>query len=137
LISFSDEVTLQADATDNARRVQAAINRLEPDGTTNLADALALARVQLSKTDRRRYIVILTDGYPDAAEAAVAEATAARDQGIDIVAIGIGAADREYLRRLASTESGSIFATQGELVSTFGHIARMIAEGGRGLRTVS
>jgi molecular chaperone DnaK len=137
LISFSDEVTLQADATDNARRVQAAINRLEPDGTTNLADALALARVQLSKTDRRRYIVILTDGYPDAAEAAVAEATAARDQGIDIVAIGIGAADREYLRRLASTESGSIFATQGELVSTFGHIARMIAEGGCGLRTVS
>ncbi len=44
LISFSDDVTLQAEATDNVRRVQAAINRLEADGTTNLTDALALAR---------------------------------------------------------------------------------------------
>ncbi len=137
LVSFSDVVTLQADATDNARKVQAAINRLEADGTTNLAEAVSLARTHLHKTDRRRYVVILTDGYPDAAEAAVAEASRAKAEGIDIVAIGIGSADRDYLRRLASTESGSIFASHGQLVSTFGHIARMIAEGGRGLRTVS
>ena len=44
LISFSDEVTLQAEATDNVRKVQAAIARLEADGTTNLSDALELAR---------------------------------------------------------------------------------------------
>jgi len=81
--------------------------------------------------------VILTDGYPDATEAAVEEARGAKEQGIDVVAIGMGAADRDYLRRLASTEAGSIFASHGELVTTFGHIARMIAEGGRGLRTVS
>ena len=44
LISFSDQVTLQAEATDNVRRVQAAIARLEADGTTNLTEALELAR---------------------------------------------------------------------------------------------
>jgi molecular chaperone DnaK len=137
LISFSDEVTLQSEATDNARRVHAAINRLEPDGTTNLADALAMARTKMIEIDRRRYIVILTDGYPDSAEAAVEEAARARDQGIDVVAIGMGSADRDYLTRIASTEAGSIFARHGELVTTFGHIARIIAEGGRGLRTMS
>jgi molecular chaperone DnaK len=137
LISFSDAVQLQAEATDNARRVHAAINRLEPDGTTNLSDAIALARSRLLEIDKRRYAVILTDGYPDSTEAAVEEAKIAREQGIDVVAIGIGAADLDYLRRLASTEAGSIFAQHGELVSTFGHIARVIAEGGRGLRKMS
>jgi len=134
LISFSDEVTLQAEATDNPRRVQAAIARLEADGTTNLSDALGLARARLNRLDRTRYVVLLTDGYPDAAESAVEQAALARGEGIEIVAIGIGDADLSYLRRLASTEEGSIFARPGELVGTFGHIARVIAEGGRALR---
>ena len=137
LISFSDAVALQAEATDNARRVHAAINRLEADGTTNLSDALALARGHLLEVDRRRYAVILTDGYPDSTEAAVEEARLAREAGIDVVAIGMGSADLEYLRRIASSESGSIFARHGELVTTFGSIARMIAEGGRGLRALT
>ena len=134
LISFSDEVTLQAEATDNARRVLAAINRLVADGTTNLADALSLARSNLLEIDRTRYIVLLTDGYPDAPEAAIAEAEGARAEGVEIVAIGTGDADLDYLKRLSSTEAGSIFAQRGELVQTFGHIARVIAEGGRALR---
>ena len=134
LISFSDEVTLQAEATDNVRRVQAALARLEPDGTTNLSDAIELARQKLNRLDRTRYMVILTDGYPDAAESAAEQAARARGEGVEIVAIGMGDADLDYLRRLASTEEGSIFARQGELVGAFGHIARIIAEGGRSLR---
>jgi molecular chaperone DnaK len=136
LISFSDQVTLQAEATDNARRVHAAIARLVADGTTNLTEALELAHARLQARDRTRYLVILTDGYPDAAESAIWEAALCREDGIQIVAIGIGEADRDYLRRLASTEEGSIFARKGELVQTFGHIARVIAQGGKALRKI-
>lgn len=134
LIAFSDEVSLQAEATDNARRLQAAIDRLEADGTTNLSDALKLAREKLSARDRARYVVILTDGYPDTPGETVEVASEARAEGIQIVAIGMGDADRAYLRRLANTDEGAIFAKQGELVQAFGHIARVIAEGGRALR---
>ncbi len=137
LISFSSQVTLQAEATDNVRKVQAAISRLEPDSSTNLTDALELARGRLAADDRVRYIVILTDGYPDAAESAVEQSAAAIKQGIEIVAIGMGDADLDYLRRLSSTEQGSIFAHAGELVQAFGHIAKMITEGGRSLRKIS
>ena len=137
LISFSETIILQAEATENPRKVVAAINRLEPETTTNLSDALSLASEKLAGRDRTRYIVILTDGYPDAPEDAVAKAGVAREQGIEIVAIGTGDADREYLRRLASTDAGSIFARHGELVQTFGHIARVIAQGGRALRKLS
>jgi hypothetical protein len=96
-----------------------------------------MARGQLVAGDRKRYLVIFTDGYPDAPESAIEQAQAARREGIDIVAIGTGEADRDYLRRLASSEQASIFARSGELVQTFGHIARVIAEGGRALRIVS
>ena len=137
LISFSETIILQAEATGNARKVHAAINRLEPESTTNLSEALELARNRLDDRDRTRYVVILTDGYPDAPEDAVEVASSVKAEGIEIVAIGTGDADREYLRRLASTDAGSIFARGGELVPTFGHIARVIAQGGRGLRIVS
>jgi molecular chaperone DnaK (HSP70) len=137
LISFSTSVALQAVATSNVRRLHAAVHRLEAQGSTNLTDALEMARGQLVADDRKRYIVILTDGYPDAPDSAVEQALAARQQGIEIVAIGTGDADRDYLRRLASSEQASIFARSGELVQTFGHIARVIAEGGRGLRVLA
>jgi Mg-chelatase subunit ChlD len=137
LISFSTLVALQAQATSNVRRLHAAVHRLDAQGSTNLTDALEMARGQLVSNDRKRYIVILTDGYPDAPESAVEQALAARQQGIEIVAIGTGDADRDYLRRLASSEQASIFAPSGELVGTFGHIARVIAEGGRALRVLS
>ncbi|MFO0956803.1 MAG: Hsp70 family protein [Isosphaeraceae bacterium] len=134
LVSFSEMASLQCEASDNPRKIRAAIDRLAADGTTNLAEALQLAREQLASTDRARYIVLLTDGYPDSGETALEEGALARQEGIEIVAIGTGDADLDYLRRLASTEEGSIFAQSGELVKTFGHIARAIAGGGRGLR---
>jgi molecular chaperone DnaK len=137
LISFSTLVALQSVATSNARRLHAAVHRLEAEGSTNLTDALEMARGQLVSGDRKRYVVILTDGYPDAPESALEQALAARGQGIEIVAIGTGDADRDYLRRLASSDQASIFARSGELVQAFGHIARVIAEGGRGLRVLS
>jgi molecular chaperone DnaK (HSP70)/uncharacterized protein YegL len=136
LISFSTLVALQSPATSNVRRLHAAVHRLEAEGSTNLTDALEMARGQLVAGDRQRYLIILTDGYPDAPESAVEQALAARRGGIEIVAIGTGEADRDYLRRLASSEQASIFARSGELVQTFGHIARVIAEGGRALRVL-
>ena len=137
VIAFSDQVTMMTDATDHVRRIHAAIGRLEADGTTNLSDALEMAQDRLIHTKRTRYVVILTDGFPDAAEDAVERAEAVRRLGIEVIAIGTGAADVDYLRRLSSTEAGTVFARQGELVRTFGHIARVIAEGGRALRTTS
>jgi molecular chaperone DnaK len=135
LIGFSDEVTLFSDATDQVHRVHHAIQRLEADGSTNLSYALEMARERLINLARTRYVVILTDGFPDAPEDAVENAESLRQEGIEVVAIGIGAADVDYLRRLSSTEAGTVFAGRGELVHTFGHIARVIAEGGRALRT--
>ncbi|ADV61630.1 Heat shock protein 70 [Isosphaera pallida ATCC 43644] len=136
LISYSDQVVLQTDLTDNVRKVEAGLARLEADGTTNLAGALELGRRKLATvpTGHVKYLVVLTDGYPDDPDNALLEAAHAKGSGIEIVAIGTGEADQAYLDRIASTQAGSIFARKGELVRAFGHIARVIAEGGRSLR---
>ncbi len=137
VISFASDAIHQCGLTDNPRRIQAALNRIEAEGTTNLAEAIVLAHDQMRERHGRAcYLVILTDGYPDEPEQTVHCAELARANGLEIVAIGTGLADRDYLRRLASTEEGSIFAKQGELVQTFGHIARVLHEGGRGLRVI-
>jgi molecular chaperone DnaK (HSP70) len=137
LIAFSNKVSVLCEPTDNARKVQAALGRLETDSTTNLTDALAVAAGHLAASDRSRFLVLLTDGFPDAPESAVDEADKAKARGIEIVAIGTGEADRDYLTRIASTEAGSIFAKRTELVTTFGHIARVLAGGGMGLRKLT
>ena len=137
LISFSTWSRSSAEATEQRPPPPCRDRPARGRGLTNLTDALEMARGQLVATDRKRYIVILTDGFPDAPESAVEQAWPARGQGIEIVAIGTGDADRDYLGRLASSEHASIFARSGELVQTFGHIARMIAEGGRALRVLT
>ncbi len=81
LISFSTLIALQSPATSNLRRLHAAVHRLEAEGSTNLTDALEMARGQLVAGDRKRYIVLLTDGYPDAPESAIEQA------------VGVGAGD--------------------------------------------
>ena len=62
-------------------RLHAAVHRLEAEGSTNLTDALEMARGQLVAGDRKRYIVILTDGYPDAPESALEQARARGSRG--------------------------------------------------------
>jgi len=137
LIAFSSQAALLAEATDNPRRLLAAIGRIDADGSTNLTEALGIARRELEQAEGTRYVVLLTDGYPDSPGSAFHEADQAKSAGTEIVAIGIGEADIDYLRKLSSTEAGSIFAQRGQLVSTFGHIGQVIAEGGRSLRVTT
>ena len=58
-----------------------------------------------------------------------------RDRG----GIGTGDADRDFLRRLASSQQASVFAQRRRRLvqAAFGHIARVIAEGGSALRVLS
>ena len=138
LISFSTLVALQSPATSNVRRLHAAVapsrgrgehqpHRCPGDG----ARPTGRRRPQAVHRDLDRRLSRC------ARECRSSRRWRARQQGIEIVAIGTGDADRDYLRRLASSEQASIFARSGELVQTFGHIARVIAEGGRGLRVLS
>ena len=70
--------------------------------TTNMAAAIELATGELKRLQGLRSIVLVTDGYPDSAEAALAAARDAKKHDITIIAIGTDDADRHFLKKLAS-----------------------------------
>lgn len=56
----------------------------------------------LKGVEGERAIVVATDGQPDKVSAALNEAQAAKDAGIDIITIGTDDADQTFLKQLAS-----------------------------------
>lgn len=66
IIKFADEVKMTSDLTDNIEQIYTAIDTFT-GGTTNLYDALVLAKNSYSQSDTNKLAVILTDGAPNSA----------------------------------------------------------------------
>lgn len=89
LVSFASTATLDQTLSADHTATAAAIDGLAASGGTNAAPAFEAATQLLAAHPRsgaRQVIVFLTDGDSNAAAAA----TAAKDQGIEIFAIGFG-----------------------------------------------
>ncbi|MGH9558631.1 MAG: VWA domain-containing protein, partial [Bryobacteraceae bacterium] len=78
LFTFNYDVTLQHDFTRSAKRLEAPLKSIRPEGGTSLYDAIYHAGVELGRRDGRHVIVLVSDGgnttstkaYKDALESA-------------------------------------------------------------------
>jgi len=104
LIAFSDGAQYLCEPSRNLDNIKEAIERLYASGSTNMADAISLAKDNLKKGRIKdpRAIVIATDGEPNSKTAALLQAGLAKKNGVDIIAIGTDDADRAFLKKLAS-----------------------------------
>ncbi len=96
LVRFSDDAEVVQDFTDDRRRILRAVERLEPQGSTALYDAvfLGLQRVIEGK-HRKRALLLLTDGNDTASSMNLETAlAAARKSEVTIYALGIGHGER-------------------------------------------
>ncbi|MGH9929344.1 MAG: VWA domain-containing protein [Pyrinomonadaceae bacterium] len=96
LVQFSDGADIVQDFTDDRRRILRAVERLEPQGSTALYDAvlLGLQRVTSGK-HRKRGLLLLTDGNDTASSADLQTAlAAARKAEVTVYGLGIGHGDR-------------------------------------------
>ncbi|MGH9341664.1 MAG: VWA domain-containing protein [Acidobacteriota bacterium] len=74
VISFSDEVILLQNWTNNLRRLKNSLDELESGYRTALYDALlATARERLDRVNGKRIIILLTDGIDNQSEASYAQ----------------------------------------------------------------
>src|SRR6266498_633462 len=64
LISFGSSAKLNLDLQDKIELFKTHISNLELDGSTNLTDAIRIARECLSAIIGERIIFIVTDGFP-------------------------------------------------------------------------
>ncbi|MDP8228017.1 MAG: Hsp70 family protein [Candidatus Electryoneaceae bacterium] len=118
--------------TQNARKINKAIDSLSVTGSTNMTDGINVPHAGLMDTDDPRIIVLLTDGYPDDRPTTIQAAKVVCDDGIDLITIGTGGADGTFLRQLACSDENSHFAEPGTVVATFSKIAQVLTETGGG-----
>lgn len=115
--------------TRDKQAIIAGLERMNADGTTPLTQAIECGRAMLnSAQEGARHLVVFTDGSPDNRDSSVAAAQKAREQGIRIICVGTGDANRDLLGKIASSTSDNYFERDGEALSrTFGDIAEVIS----------
>ena len=141
LVSFGNpSAHIQMELTQDFAKLRRAIKNLNADGSTPMAEAIALTRKQvLVNSDNENVLILLTDGMPNDSSSTSREAELAKHQGIRMITIGVGnGVDSKYLKQVGSTPEDYYFAEESvQLESTFTTIAgRLVTEsswGGSGL----
>jgi VWFA-related protein len=124
IVSFGSRVTVVQDYTADKNALKTAIDSLSARGGRVLYDAVAqTARRQAPQSERRKPVILLTDGL-DAASSESIEAAigAAVGAGAPVYTVGLdGVANRDVLVQIASGTGGrSVFvADPGDLKTTF------------------
>ncbi|HEX4224329.1 MAG TPA: Hsp70 family protein [Pseudonocardiaceae bacterium] len=131
LIGFSDRVEVFQNATEDATEIGAAIDRLDTGSTGFCNDGHPFDRIHELFTDvpGARYALVLADGVWADQEGVVRQAQRCHEAGVEIIAIGFGSADKDFLRRIASSSQQSLFTDLGRLTESFSTIARELTEG--------
>ncbi len=116
--------------TADAKRLQWALDELQPIGSTPMSEGLRDARDLIRpKAGIQRVFVVMTDGHPDDPEATLTEIHRLRTSGARVITIGVGGqVQRDFLEELASRPSDFHFCNESlELEGTFINLATELA----------
>lgn len=78
------------------------MNRNELGGGTNMREAIRLGIEVLKYSNNQKVMILVTDGEDGSESRRIA--SDARNQGIELYAVGVAGADRQYLRELTGTK---------------------------------
>jgi VWFA-related protein len=113
---FAKHLAALTGPTGDRRTIIEAIQHIEPTGGTAILDALIELSERLPKTEDRRSVILISDGYDEHSHASFEDALAAvKSAGLTIYVVGIGGVagislkgERE-LKRLATDTGGRVF----------------------------
>lgn len=132
LIPFANCAECELSPTDDYCKVKQAIDRLEVSdkyGYGNSAHPFDLSYKKLMEAPvDAKYIIVLTDGMWSYADKAVAMAEKCHSAGIEIMALGFGNADYNFLQKIASTNDFASLTNIADLEDSFSKIAQTIEE---------
>ena len=107
LIQFHSFPTHLCELTEDISLLKKRIEMIESGDSTFMAEAIKMAHQILRDKDGHRVIVIATDGYPNGPgdpKATLEAGENAKKDEIDIITIGTDDADKNFLKKLATTE---------------------------------
>lgn len=120
--AFSDTVQVMCDLTNDERTLTRAIGNMSLEGA-NLANPLKQATEVLEPqlACSKPVMIVLTDGMWTSKKNAIKTSDHCRAVGIDIIALGFGGADEEFLKRISTISS---MTDLDHVVEQFGTIAQ-------------
>lgn len=127
MVSFSSEAQLIAEPC-RSPSIDQHLNSITFAGSTNMADGIKVAANKMQNMAGRKVLVIITDGYPDSAEAAIAEANRAKQSGYDIITIGTQDADKKFLSNIATAQELSLIGGNNELGELISSSVKLLPE---------
>ncbi|WP_051586281.1 Hsp70 family protein [Selenomonas sp. AE3005] len=130
LIGFAERAKLIAPLSDDYDALMYIVNhiRIGDYGALTNEQPLTSAYNALADCDDAKYIVVLTDGYwfDGADDRGLSAAERCKIGGIEIIALGFGAADENYLQQISSMKDLSSLTDLDNLRSEFSRIAQVI-----------
>ncbi len=117
VVAFSSEVEPLCPFTTDRSQVRAAVDRLEPEGSTRFYDAVAESLRLLNAESGRRAVLALTDGEDTSSQSATLDSVIAdaRRLGLPVYTLGLGTEDEiesADLRNLAVSSRGQYYPAQ-------------------------
>lgn len=135
LIAFADRVKLVVSASQNTKEILRAIDSLSIGmvGGANSGQPFDTALEGLKPLKGPRFLVLLTDGMWSSQDHAIQRAKACHQAEIEIIAIGFGSADENFLQQISTSDQSALLGGSGELTAAFENIAQVLVEGGSGM----
>ena len=130
LISFSDSVQVDQKATQNNKEIVRAIKQLSigRTGYGNGDHPFNELYKRLSAVTGIRYAIVLADGVWSCRGDAIKKAQQCHAAGIEVIAVGFGGANRDFLAQIASSSEQSFFTDLNRLTDAFSTIAQELTE---------
>ncbi|HZW67566.1 MAG TPA: Hsp70 family protein, partial [Pseudogracilibacillus sp.] len=134
LVGFADKAAAFIPLTNNREQLLAKVSTYEQYvlnsslGVANAAEPFTEARTQLQGREGHKYILVLTDGLWRDQSEAIRRAQECHEADMEVIAIGFGGADEQFLNKIATTSENALFTNETELVSSFSKIAQELSD---------
>lgn len=96
-------------------------------GYTTDAEPFSLANEALRDKDGSKFIIVLTDGLWSRQFEAIEQVNTNLREDVEVIAVGFGSADEQFLKQIATTSENALFTDVTELVSSFSKIAQELS----------
>lgn len=144
ILAFADRTKMVTKPTDNFVKLLSDIEGIEVGdvGICNGAEPFSISHDTLigrfgkGNDNKIRYLVVLTDGIWKNSRGAIREAVKCHKQGIEVMALGFGEADEEFLKKIASTDDFASLTSLADLSGSFTKIAQAIGDKSTGLKMI-
>ena len=138
IIEFSNRTLTTVQECQNTKKIARGIRNLKigRTGYGNETHPFDEILRLLENTNGLRYGLILTDGVWSNPRRAIRSAQYCHQAGIEIIAVGFGRADKNFLSKISSSDELSFFTDLNELNKTLSYIAQELTETRSSLKAI-